>query len=93
MLRQQKNYTENSPKRHKQKEKPMTDNNIEALRTRLKEHHQHNLGMKEAGTVSIRAISNATGLNYWTLLRFANDQRTMMPKSRAKLAEYFEGVA
>ena len=71
----------------------MTDNNIEALRTRLKEHHQHNLGMKEAGTVSIRAISNATGLNYWTLLRFANDERTMMPKSRAKLAEYFEGVA
>ena len=68
----------------------MTDNNIEALRTRLKEHHQHNLGMKEVGTVSIRAISNATGLNYWTLLRFANDERTMAAPSRAKLTAYFE---
>jgi len=66
----------------------MTD--IEKLRTRLKEHHQRNT---DAGAVSIRAISNATGLNYWTLLRFANDERTMAKAGREKLAAYFEGVA
>ena len=71
----------------------MTDNNIEALRKLLKRHHKKDLEHGVAGTDSIRAISNATGLNYWTLLRFANDERTMRLKSRKKLAEYFEGVA
>jgi hypothetical protein len=39
----------------------------------------------------IRRVADATGLNYWTLLRFANGTRTPRAQTLDKLRAYLEG--
>lgn len=41
---------------------------------------------------NVRRVSEATGINYWTLLRFKSGERTSKPHTLDKLRAYIEGA-
>jgi len=41
---------------------------------------------------NIRRVSEATGINYWTLLRFKSGERTSLPHTLDKLRAYIDGT-